>query len=222
MKQAKSPKEFVFHRREPAVQDELIAAGDAEALFERDVISVSESLIEGIKFEERTATSLFIEASVIERGNFSNCSFGSIKLADVRLVNCDLGNLEGRTMNLVRVEFINCRMTGFRAGKLECQDVLISQGDQRYSQFRFSHFKSSEFESCNFEDADFYGTDLSGTRFRRCNLRNAEMSKTKLVDADLRGSVVDGVQMNAEDIRGAVVDVSQAMLFAPLLGIRIA
>jgi hypothetical protein len=48
------------------------------------------------------------------------------------------------------------------------------------------------------------------------------MSKTKLVDADLRGSVVDGVQMNAEDIRGAVVDASQAMLFAPLLGIRIA
>ena len=48
------------------------------------------------------------------------------------------------------------------------------------------------------------------------------MSKTKLVDADLRGSVVDGVQMNAEDIRGAVVDAAQAMLFAPLLGIRIA
>lgn len=48
------------------------------------------------------------------------------------------------------------------------------------------------------------------------------MSKTKIVDADLRGSVVDGVQMNAEDIRGAVVDASQAMLFAPLLGIRIA
>jgi hypothetical protein len=48
------------------------------------------------------------------------------------------------------------------------------------------------------------------------------MSKTKLVDADLRGSVVDGVQMNGEDIRGAVVDASQAMLFAPLLGIRIA
>ena len=48
------------------------------------------------------------------------------------------------------------------------------------------------------------------------------MSKTKLIDADLRGSVVDGVQMNAEDIRGAVVDAAQAMLFAPLLGIRIA
>jgi len=33
---------------------------------------------------------------------------------------------------------------------------------------------------------------------------------------------VDGMQLNAEDIKGAVVDASQAMLFAPLLGIRIA
>jgi len=28
--------------------------------------------------------------------------------------------------------------------------------------------------------------------------------------------------LNAEDIRGAVVDAAQAMLFAPLLGIRVA
>jgi hypothetical protein len=48
------------------------------------------------------------------------------------------------------------------------------------------------------------------------------MSKSKLVDADLRGTVVDGVQLNAEDIKGAVVDASQALQFAPLLGIRIA
>ena len=142
MKQAKSLKEFVFHRREPEVHDDLIALAGAKALFERDVISISESLIEGVQFEECNATSLFIEASVVERVNLSNCRFGSVKLADVRLVNCDLGNLEARAMSLVRVEFINCRMTGFRAGKLECQDVLISQGDQRYSQFRFSHFKS--------------------------------------------------------------------------------
>lgn len=120
MKQAKSPKEFVFHRRKPEVHDDLIALADAEALFERDVISVSESLIEEVQLEECNATSLFMEASVVERVNLSNCRFDSIKLADVRLVDCDLRNLEARAMNLVRVEFISCRMTGFRAGKLEC------------------------------------------------------------------------------------------------------
>jgi uncharacterized protein YjbI with pentapeptide repeats len=221
LKQAKSPKEFVFHRQEPELPDELTPPVDAEALFEHDVISISNSLIDGIQLEDHIVASLFVEASIVERVNLSNSKFSLIKLADVRLVNCNLANLEARAMTLVRVEFINCRMTGFRSGKLDCQDILISQGDQRYSQFRFSHFKSSEFESCNFKDADFHGTDLSGARFRRCNLRNVEMSKSKLVDADLRGSVVDGMQLNAEDIKGAVVDASQAMLFAPLLGIRI-
>ena len=103
MKQAKSLKEFVFHRREPEVHDDLIALAGAKALFERDVISISESLIEGVQFEECNATSLFMEASVVERVNLSNCRFGSVKLADVRLVNCDLGNLEARAMSLVRV-----------------------------------------------------------------------------------------------------------------------
>jgi uncharacterized protein YjbI with pentapeptide repeats len=138
LKQAKSPKEFVFHRREPEIQREMIAAANAEALFRRDVVSISDSLIEGIQLQNRTIDSLFMEGSVVERVNLSDSVFGSVKLADVRLVNCDLGNLEARAMSLVRVEFINCRMTGFRAGKLECQDVLISEGDQRYSQFRFS------------------------------------------------------------------------------------
>ena len=76
MKQAKSLKEFVFRRREPEIQDNLIVAADAKALFERDVISISESLIEGVQFEECNATSLFMEASLVERVNLSNCRFG--------------------------------------------------------------------------------------------------------------------------------------------------
>lgn len=144
MKQAKTPKEFVFHRRESEFRVEPEAAANAEALFQRDSITISESLIECLQLEEQIVNTLFIETSILERVNLSNSKFSSIKLADVRLVNCDLANLEAKAMSLVRVEFINCRMTGFRASKLDCQDVLISQGDQRYSQFRFSHFKSSE------------------------------------------------------------------------------
>lgn len=222
MKQSKTQKPFVFKRNEPDLPREMMAATNADSLFAPNVISITESLIKDVQIADRTIDSLYVEASVLERVNLSNCNFASINLKDVRLVNCDLANLQVRRTTLVRVEFINCRMTGFRAGEADCLDVLILEGDQRYSQFRFSYFKSTEFDSCNFEEADFHGTDLSGSRFRRCNLRNAEMNKAKLVDADLRGSVIDGLQLNAEDIRGAVVDASQAMSLAPLLGIRIA
>jgi uncharacterized protein YjbI with pentapeptide repeats len=222
VKQTKSPKPFDFHRREPDLPNDLIVAEHADSLFESNAIVLSESLIGGVHIEDRTIGSLHLEACVLDRVSFSNTSFASIHLKDVRLLNCDLANLRVRGTTLVRVEFINCRMTGFHAGEADCQDVLLSEGDQRYAQFRFSQFKSAEFDSCNFEEADFHGTDLSGSRFRRCNLRNAEMNKVKLVDADLRGSVGEGLQLNAEDIRGAVVDASQAMSFATLLGIRIA
>ncbi len=215
------PKKFVFSRRKPDLPDEMTTAADAATLFEPRDISIVDRLVEGVRMEGRAVGTLKIEASVLEKVSLANSKFASIACKDVRLVGCDLANLETRALSLRRVEFINCRMTGFHAGKADCQDVLISEGDQRYSLFRFSRFQSTEFNSCNFGEADFQGTDLSGAIFRKCDLQNTEMSKVKLVNADLRGSRVEGLRLNAEDIRGAVVDLPQAMIFASLLGIRI-
>ena len=222
-----NPKKFVFSRRAPDLPPEVAAAGDAAAedaasLFEPRDVSIGERLVGGIKMEGREWGRFRAEASVLDRVSLAGGRFGSIRLKDVRLVNCDLANLVTHGLELVRVEFVNCRMTGLRGGEADCQDILVSEGDQRYCQFRYGRFKSAEFDSCNFEDADFQGTDLSGSQFRRCRLRNAEMSEVKLVNADLRGSLVEGLKLNAQDLRGAVVDPSQAMIFAPLLGIRIA
>ena len=199
----------------------MTAASDAAVLFEPHDVSIVDTLIEGAGIESRTAGTLRVESSIFEGVSVAGSRFASIVCKDVRLIRCDLANLETRYLTLTRVEFVDCRMTGFRAGEANCQDVLISAGDQRYCQFRFSKFKSAEFDSCNFAEADFQGTDLSGSIFRKCSLQNAEMSKVKLLNADLRGSLVDGLQLNAEDIRGAVVDPPQAMIFASLLGIRI-
>jgi uncharacterized protein YjbI with pentapeptide repeats len=220
-RQPATPNKFAFTRREPQIPNQLEAAEDGAALVESHDISIAERSIKGVKIEDRSAGALRIEASVLEGMSLSGSSFGSMIWKDVRVIRCDLANLETHGLNLIRVELIDCRMTGVRAGIADCQDVLFSGGDQRYSQFRFSRFKSAEFDSCNFADADFQGTDLSGSVFRRCNLENAEMSKAKLLNADLRGSRVEGLHMNAADIRGAVVDASQAIIFAALLGIRI-
>jgi uncharacterized protein YjbI with pentapeptide repeats len=216
-----TPDKFVFTRREPQIPHRLEAVDDAAAVVESHDISIADRSIKGTKIEDRKAGTLRIEASLLEGVSLSGSSFGSIVWKDLRLIRCDLANVETHGLNLTRVELIDCRMSGLRAGIADCQDVLFSGGDQRYSQFRFSRFKSAEFDSCNFADADFQGSDLCGSIFRRCNLENAEMSKVKLVNADLRGSRVEGLQMNAADIRGAVVDASQAMIFAALLGIRI-
>jgi uncharacterized protein YjbI with pentapeptide repeats len=217
----KYSKEFVFHREEPDLSDDLTTPADAEALFAMPKISVTGHSIEDIAISGSVSTALYLEACTLERVNLAGSRFASILWKDVRLVNCDLANLETESLTLIRVEFLDCRMTGLRAGKANLEHVLFSGGDQRYAQFCFSCFRSTECNGCNFSEADFYGTDLTGTRFRSCNLQRAEMDKVKLLNADLRGSQVEGLKLNAEDIRGAIVDPAQAMLFAPLLGIQI-
>jgi uncharacterized protein YjbI with pentapeptide repeats len=221
VKQVRNPKKFVFSRRAADIPDDMATAPDTATLFEPRDISIADRLIEGARIENRAGGTLRIESTILEGVSLAGSSFVSIIWKDVRLVRCDLANLETRYLTMTRVELIDCRMTGLRAGEADCQDVLVSAGDQRHCQFRFSKFKSAEFDSCNFAEADFQGTDLSGSIFRRCRLQNTEMSKVRLLNADLRGSMVEGLRMNAEDIRGAVVDPSQAMVFAGLLGIRI-
>ena len=167
-------------------------------------------------------SSLGLEGALLRRVRLAERSFHSISLRDVRLVGCDLANVSTRALSLIRVEFIDCRMTGFTGGDVVAQDVLFSECDGRYAQFRFSKMnKGVEFDSCHVEDADFGGTDLTGSVFRGCNLRNVEMGKARLMDADLRGSRVEGLHVGAEGLRGATVDAAQAMQFALLLGIRI-
>ncbi len=195
----KKNKEFVFSRRAAEVPPDL------------DFVS-----------EVGEDSALRLESVALRRVRLAERSFHSITLRDVRLVGCDLANVSTRALSLIRVEFVDCRMTGFTGGDVEARDVLFSECDGRYAQFRFSKMnKGVEFDSCQLEDADFGGTDLTGSLFRGCNLRNVEMGKARLMDADLRGSRVEGLHIGAEGLRGATVDAAQAMQFALLLGIRI-
>ena len=214
----KHGKKFVFSRARPDLPDDL----DPASVFpDQREIFVAEQLIAGADLKNRSGGNLRLDSCVLERVSLADSSFGTIALKDVRLAGCELANLRARVMTLVRVELIDCRMTGLSGGTVDAQDLLIREGDQRYCQFRESKFKSAEFEGCNFEEADFQDTDFTGAIFRRCNLRKVEMGKARLYDADLRGSIVEGMHIEIDGLRGAVVDPAQAMSFALLMGIRI-
>lgn len=211
----KKTKEFVFARRGAEVPAGLDTVSDFDS-------EMAERRVHGVEFSGRAMPALKMESSVLERCRLAESAFGTVFLKDVRLVGCDLANVTVRGLTLIRVEFVDCRMTGFTGGEVEAQDVLFSECDGRYAQFRFSKLnKGVEFDACQLEDADFGGTDLTGSVFRGCNLGNVEMGKSKLGNADLRGSRIEGLQVGAESLRGATVDASQAMQFALLLGIRI-
>ena len=136
-------------------------------------------------------------------------------------MECDFANAEANALKAVRVEFLNCRLTGFRAVEAEGKDLLISEGDAGYSQFRFGTFKTSEFNACNLGEADFHGSDLRGAILKGCELKNVDMTEAKLSGTDFRGSSVEGLAVHAADLKGAIVDPAQAMIFAELMGLKI-
>ncbi len=220
MTRGKAKQEFRDRRRPDLPVDPPVARGDD--LFRGPEIAIARSTISELERDGLSATSLSIESCVLNRVALPDSTFATITLRDARLVGCDLANLKTRALTALRVELLDCRMTGFRVEEpAECHDVLISQGLQSYSQFAYARFKSAEFDACNFEDANFLGADLQGCVFRGCNLHNADMRGAKLKDADLRGSQVEGLRVHPADLYGAMVDPSQAMIFAALLGIRI-
>ena len=220
MTRGKAKQEFRDRRRPDLPVDPPVARGDD--LFRGPEIAIARSTISELERDGLSATSLSIESCVLNRVALPDSTFATITLRDARLVGCDLANLKTRALTALRVELLDCRMTGFRVEEpAECHDVLISQGLQSYTQFAHARFKSAEFDACNFEDANFLGADLQGCVFRGCNLHNADMRGAKLKDADLRGSQVEGLRLHPADLYGAMVDPSQAMIFAALLGIRI-
>jgi len=183
--------------------------------------------IEETRLEDLTRTHLEIntvrmEGSVLQRVHLSDGQFGSVIWKDVRLVGCDLANIRAHRISLIRVELVDCRLTGFRATALDWQDVLVQNSDLSYSQFEDGRFRTCEFDECNCQEADFQGSDLSGSILRACNLARADLSRANLKNTDFRKSEVEGMVVGKGDLKGAIVDPAQAMVFARVLGLQIA
>jgi uncharacterized protein YjbI with pentapeptide repeats len=206
MKPVKSRKPFAFKRDAPDLPAEL----ESSAARSQDLDRTNQQL-----------DTLRLEDSVLDRVHLAGGQFGSAIWKDVRLVACDLANVRAHRISLVRVELIDCRLTGFRATALDWHDVLIQNGDLRYAQFQSGSFRNCEFDGCNLQDADLQGADLAGSVLRSCNLARADLRRAKLRNTDLRKSELDGMLVGMSDLQGAIVDPAQAMVLAQLLGLQI-
>jgi uncharacterized protein YjbI with pentapeptide repeats len=218
-KPAKARKSAAFKRDLPDLPAELAASA---AMFEEgESATLEETHLQDLVQTDLRIGTLRIEGSLLERVQLAGGQFGAMIMKDVRLIGCDLANLRARRMVLVRVELIDCRLTGLCAPGLEWQDVLVQNGDGRYAQLQSGKFRSCEFEACNWREADFQESQLGGSVFRSCNLARADLRRTKLKDADFRGSEVEEMQVGTGDLQGAIVDPAQAMVFARVLGLQI-
>ena len=216
-----NPKKQPARRDVPDISPGLPPVPNAAELFSVDEVVVRDCLIENLTLDAITPRSIFLENCIFRRVSFTRSKLSGLKLKDVRLIECDFANAEAFAPKMMRVEFLNCRLTGFRMPEADCQHVLISEGDAAFSQFRFGVFKTSEFNTANFAEADLQNADLRNAVLKGCNFTKAEMTGAKLDGADFRGSQMEGLTANAEDLKGAIVDPAQAMIFAELMGLKI-
>ena len=209
-----------FRRDPPDLPPEFDRA-DAALAFAGDEVALVDVHLQSVNQPALKVSRLAVEGSLLEHVQFADGQFGSAVWKDVRLVNCDLANVRAHRLILTRVEFVDCRLTGFSAASLEWQDVLIRNTDLRYAQLAGGAFRNCEFQQCECAEADFQNADLSGSVIRTCRLTGADLQAAKLRHTDFRGSEIEGMLVGLHDLRGAVVDAAQAIVLARLLGVEI-
>lgn len=211
-----------FRRDEPDLPAQLDGVEAPERVLAGEGrVSVEEKRLADVQAAGWRASELHLEGCLLERVQLAESEFGAAVWKDVRLVGCDLANVRAHRLSLVRVELIDCRLTGFSAAAVDWRDVLIRKGELRYAQMQGGVFRNCEFEGCNWEDADLHGGDLAGCVFRGCELARADLRGARLRETDFRQSEVEGLVVGTEDLEGAIVDAAQAMVFARLMGLKI-
>ena len=221
MKPVKPRKPTEFKRDPPDLPSHFEDVDPPTDFFSDSEVLIAEKKIQDLEQPNRKVSDFQMEGSVLERVRLAGGRFAAAVWKDVRLVGCDLSNVHVNRMALTRVEFIDCRLTGFRSGALDWRDVLIQNGECQYSQLQRGQFRSCEFDGTNWQDADYQEADLTGSIFRSCNLGRTDFRGARLKGTDLRKSDVEGMLVGLGDLAGAIVDPSQAMVFARLLGLEI-
>ena len=186
-----------------------------------DMESYADLRLSATELSGGKAAAIKLQSAWFDHVGLAETRFSSPRLVDTRLEHCDLANADWPAGSYLRLEFLDCRMLGFKTIEGKLRDVLFANCNLSFAQFRMAEMRSVVFENCLLKEADFYGANLQGTRFQACDLRQADFSGCKLKDADVRGSQVEALRVSAKDLAGLIVDVMQAAELARLLGVKI-
>ena len=169
-----------------------------------------------------TALDVVFETTLLEKVDLSAATLTGLKLVDTKILSSNLANTKSENANILRTEFIGCRLTGLQLPDVILRDTLIQRCKFDLSLFRFGSLKDVTFDECVITGSDFLGTTLERVVFRNCDLTDSEFSQTKIKEMDLRGSKVQNIHLQKDAIIGKVkVDTGQALYLSSLFGLVI-
>src|SRR5215831_358984 len=123
----RAPKPKARSRRPPDLPRELTRQSDGAKLFHGEDLAISHVALRDTKLDAISSHHLQLDSAILERVALAGSRFASIHLRGVRFLGCDLANVETRALTAIRVEFVDCHMTGFRVTEgCQADDVLIA------------------------------------------------------------------------------------------------
>lgn len=130
---------------------------------------VDDGELESVRLEGETAincnvTALQLIDTVIDDVQFTGAHFSRIVARDVIFKRSDFSSASLDNGMLVRVEFINCRMTGIDFSRSNIHDVT--------------------FKDCQLDKADFTKASLRRVAFNNCSLIEVDFTSASMTDVE--------------------------------------
>jgi uncharacterized protein YjbI with pentapeptide repeats len=178
-----------------------------------DEIEVTSSLVRGADIT--SASKLSFEAARVEASTLLGLVIDRMEMTDSVCVKLEAAALQAYKANLLRVELIDCRMTGTEFAEGQFEDCLFRNVKFDDSGFRFASFKRVRFENCILRQADFTGAKLTHVVFRECELEAANFVSAQAAHVDITGEDLT-LAKGLLGLKGATISSEQLMQLAPL------
>ena len=143
-------------------------------------LKLDDSHLRDLDLSGREFSTLKLSGCLLENVSLSNCTVRLSVFRDVRFKGCNLSNAVLRGNQSTRLEWVHCRLTGFKAIECNWRDVLVEGCDARYAQFNDASVRISEFKALSFrmqtpahrsERHDFCPRGLTSRRSQRREAR---------------------------------------------------
>jgi uncharacterized protein YjbI with pentapeptide repeats len=197
--------------RRPAIDEDDLTSARAELRGEFDIRS---ALLTGDQSDARGKGS--ISRSLAERVVVAESVFSRLDITDAIILDSDWSNSMIERLAARRVEFRNCRMTGWRTRFVVAEEVAFLRCRLDYAQLDFQRTKGTVlFDECVFREASLRGV-LDGCVFQGCDISGLEFGASSAIGCDLTTSKLVGSR-GLTTLRGARISHDQIIPAADIV-----
>jgi len=155
---------------------------------------------EEVYVTERTFDKEQFSLHPLPKGEYEDCHF----------INCDFSETDLGGSSFAGCTFTSCNLSMVKLAKTAFRDVHFKGCKMLGLHFETCNpfGMSMHFEDCQLDHSSFYQVKMPGTRFRKVQLREADLTEADLSgsvfdDCDLSGATFDHSNLEKADLRGA-------------------